>query len=340
MDVDDWPLPRSDRRLCRSYHLAGANLSDLPSALGKRGRDGSGPITQRFRASNRVVRFPSNGPRITAQRVDPRNMYARPDTATRGGSGHIDYGSAGMSGAVGRLVRRSSGVSAGRYRTSSMGRSYPPYTQRRGYKRLLSGVRFSSPLRGFLGPAGDLKFKDVAFFASVFNTTGAVSHLDVIPTGTTVNTREGKAYQVLSCQIRGNAQSGTTTAVALGAIYLIWDFQPNKALAAVTDILDTASANSFIKRENASRFKILMQRHYSFTGLLGTPATGNEQFAVEEFVRIPASSSVATTTVADTTGVIGNRVSGALLMVTVGDTAAGTAAPNYEVGLRINFRDI
>lgn len=348
MDYGEWPMPtaRAERLTRRAYYMTGFDPSTLTSALGKRVRPGSGPGMTPARITNRnVLRLRrSTGVRISPAAVYPRTLYARPDvpdiSATRSwGNGHIDGGAAGMAGARGRLsAGRSSYPRAGMVRSSS--RTLAPYSQRRGYKRLINYTRLHQPMRGFLGPAGDQKFHDVAFFGSVMNTTGAISHLDVIPTGTGVSTREGKCCQITSFQVRGECQSGTTTAVALGAVYFVWDYQPNKALAAVLDVLDTASANSFIKRENASRFRILAQRHYSMTGLLGTPATGCEQFAVEEFIRVPASSSVVTCTINDTTGVIADRVSGALLMVTVGDTAAGTAAPNYNVGIRVNFRDI
>lgn len=323
-----------DNRTRRRAILSSFDMGNLTSARSKRERLGSGPITN-------VV--PPPAPRSSSRfggplRLRPRLLYAKPDDATgykrsRPDTEHISYGGPGMSGAVGR------------YSVSRAGRARSYTRQYKYAKRLDRGPsvryqRLHQPMRGFLGPAGDQKYVDVAFGAYAMSTTGAITHISIVPQGTTVNTREGKAFQVSSVQVRGQAQSGSTTAVAMGSVYWVWDFQPNKALAAITDVLDTANANSFIKRENASRFKMIAQRHYSFTGTLATPATGNEQFTVEEFLPLPSLASIATCTVADTTGAIGNRVTGALLMITVGDTATGTAAPNLNVGIRVNFRDI
>jgi len=209
------------------------------------------------------------------------------------------------------------------------------------YARSRGGRRTAQMnLRGFLGAAGDAKYVDTTLAAYALNTTGSVTHVSIVPTGTTVGSRDGKAFRCTSVQVRGNAQADTTTLVGTGAAYLVWDRQPNKALAAVTDILDSASSASLPKRENASRFKILKKWRWAFSGNNTTAGQINDTsiYDVDDYVRLP-SDCVATCTAADTTGVIGNRVTGALLLVTVGDVGAGTADANLNVGVRLNFAD-
>jgi len=195
--------------------------------------------------------------------------------------------------------------------------------------------------RGFVGAAGEAKYFDIAIGVLPLNTTGSVSHLDIIPTGTTVNSRDGRKFKNTSFQIRGVAAADTTTTSANGAMYLVWDRQPNKALAGVTDILDTASSSSFAKRENAQRFKIIKKWRYQFAGNITTAGqqTTATAFDIDDYVRLP-EECVAECTTADTTGAIGNRVTGALLLLTIGNTGAGTTDANVSITTRVNFVDM
>lgn len=192
--------------------------------------------------------------------------------------------------------------------------------------------------RGFVGLAGDRKYVDTATAFYVMNTTGTITHVSIVPTGSTVNTREGKAFRVTSFQVRGYVSVDSTTTLATGMLLMVWDYQPNKALAAITDVLDSADSLSLIKRENNARFKIIMKRRYAVSGNAVTPATGNEIHDVDEFCNLPGDA-YALCTAADTTGVIGNRINGALLMITVGDIITGTADCFARLTVRTNFTE-
>ncbi len=193
-------------------------------------------------------------------------------------------------------------------------------------------------LRGFLG--ADAKYVDVANTAYVADTTGTITHLSVVPQGTTVNSRDGKAWVNTTLLVRGNV--GTPDSSDYGpqvaALYIVWDKQPNKALPAITDILDSASANAFSKRENALRFQIVRKFRYSVEGSKDTALTNSSGYDVDQYVRLP-SDAVSLTTAGDTTGAIGNRIQGALYAVTVGTAGSGDAA-RFNVGYRLNFKDV
>lgn len=194
--------------------------------------------------------------------------------------------------------------------------------------------------RGFVPGAlgADAKYFDVASATYAANTTGSITHLNIIAQGNTINKREGKAYRIKNIQIRGVIESDTTTTRAQVAFYLVWDKQPNKALAAITDIFDTVDSNSFTKRENTGRFRILKKWHRVVIGNTTTPATGRECIDVDKYLKLP-KDLVTMCTTADTTGVIGDIITGALLWVSMGSVVAGTADANFTGGFRIGFSD-
>lgn len=138
--------------------------------------------------------------------------------------------------------------------------------------------------------------------------------------------------------MRGLVQADATSLVPQWANYLVWDRQPNKALAAITDVLDSANSLSFPKRENAQRFKIIKQWRGTFAGNITTPAGDTVEVDVDEYVKLPPEC-VSSFTTADTTGVIGDIITGALLFISVGNIAAGTSDANTQLGFRVNFRD-
>lgn len=191
--------------------------------------------------------------------------------------------------------------------------------------------------RGFItSAAADAKFFDVASAGYALNTTGSITHLDIIPQGTTVNSREGKSYRVKSVLIRGFLAADTTTTTCQYGIYLVWDKQPNKALAAITDVLVSANSSAFTNRENAGRFIILKKWHGVLSGNVTAPTSYPTIVDIDERYVCPPGL-ISEKTNADTTGVIGNTINGALLLVTVGNQAAGTADANLSAGFRINF---
>ena len=209
----------------------------------------------------------------------------------------------------------------------------PAFKRTSTYRRMVN--------RGFLGAAGEAKFFDIASGVLPLNTTGSISHLDIVPTGTTVNSRDGRKFKNQSFQVRGVAQADNTTTVCTGAMYLVWDRQPNKALAGITDVLDAATPIAFSKRENAQRFKIIKKWRWAFGGnnLTAGQQTSASIYDIDDYVKLP-EECVAECTTLDTTGAIGNRITGALLLITVGTSAPGTADANVQITTRVNFVDI
>jgi len=78
---------------------------------------------------------------------------------------------------------------------------------------------------------------------------------------------------------------------------------------------------------------------YALSGNNVTPATGNETALIDEYITVKHLDLIAQCTVADTTGVIGARINGALLFVGVGDNGAGTTDCEMKLQYRIGFTD-
>lgn len=240
--------------------------------------------------------------------------YFKASKYSRGNSYRVGAARRSSKGARAVVVATVRGRSVGRYR------SRPRPNSTRGYLK-----------------ANDAKFVDLPQELFNNNTTGTIKLIATIPQGTTVNTREGKACQLTSVRLRGNMFTDTTTTATHVCNYLVWDKQPNKALAAIADIFTSASSLAFPNRENAQRFRIIKQWRRAFSGNVTAPVGASVMMAVDEW--IPLKGCVTSYTAADTTGVIGNIITGALLFVAVGDQASGTADGNSNISFRVNFKD-
>lgn len=195
--------------------------------------------------------------------------------------------------------------------------------------------------RGFIGSRGDAKYLDVPAHSYQYDTTGEIIHLDVVPRGTSVSSREGKAFRITSVHVRGFAYNEEAATANLCAHYLVWDFAPNKALPVIADVLDSASSLSFPRRENEGRFLLLDSQRFRLEGAPGGTPTGTPVSQVLDYhVKLPAQC-VALCTGADETGLIGNRINGALYCISVGSTApAADANARGDLAFRIEILDV
>jgi len=196
------------------------------------------------------------------------------------------------------------------------------------------------PMRygGYRTPAGRLerKFVDTAVATYEMDTTGSVALIATVPQGAGESQRIGREINLHSLQIHGTVQAKTTTTLAAGRFLVVWDKQPNAALAAITDILNTANYYSFLNDQNKKRFKILMNRPFTFSGNSTTPASGNEVQVIDDYIKLKRRQTTYGTV---GTGAIGDIKTGALLFVVAGNTAAGTAACTAVCGFRTRFID-
>lgn len=190
----------------------------------------------------------------------------------------------------------------------------------------------------FASQSYERKYTDTAVAAYELDTTGSVTLISVIPQGASQSQRIGRKVENKSIEVRGQVNTKTTTTITSGRVMLVYDRQPNKALAAVTDVLESASYYAFKKDENKNRFLILKDKHFKTTGNQ-TAAQINDSGIqnVHWFLKLPRGLITEYSTAG--TGVIGDITTGALLLVVIGTTAAGTAAMQAQLAFRVRFDD-
>jgi len=191
-------------------------------------------------------------------------------------------------------------------------------------------------IRGFVGRAGDQQYVDATLDQASINTTPTVQHVSIVPQGNTVNSRVGRGFRCQNARIRLQVSADSTAQMNTVRMMLVWDYQPNKALAGFTDIFDAASPVTQPKRENSMRFKIIRDWKFVLLGnsTLATPATRRY---LDTYIKLPADANSLLTN-ADTTGVIGDVIQGALLFCTIGENGT-TADAGMTGNIRVNFTE-
>lgn len=191
--------------------------------------------------------------------------------------------------------------------------------------------------RGYIGRSGDQHFVDATITQAVIGTTATLQHISIVPQDSTVNGRNGRAFRCQTARIRLTMSPDSTAQLNFLKYALVWDYQPNKALAAYTDIYDAATVQSQPKKENDMRFKIIKEWNIKLPGN-ATLALDNSQAWIDTTVRLPRDANVILTT-ADTTGVIGDVIQGALIFTTLGTNGAGTTDAGCIGTVRVNFSE-
>lgn len=181
----------------------------------------------------------------------------------------------------------------------------------------------------------DRGFVDTAVTSYVADTTGTLTLMATIAQGTSVNQRVGKKIMYASIQIRGRVFSGTACTTTDTAFIIVYDRRPTGALPAITDVLVSASAGSMNNDDNSGRFQIVRRQDHTLVGNTTTPATGKECFSVDDFIKFRRPAVYK----AGAAGTIGDIEEGALYLVTIGVTAAGTGAATFSMGWRIRFTE-
>lgn len=163
-------------------------------------------------------------------------------------------------------------------------------------------------------------------------TSVNVTCLNLIAQGTSQNERVGKIIRIRNIGLRGTIEadhSGLNGVADPGGnlIMLVWDKQPNRALATGDDILQygegliapDAPSSTFLNMYNADRF-VVLRRYYEVLGPWEKDA-GFQGYAGSPTVdKIDWNLSVDLETVyRNANGVIGSIHTGALLLVTTGD---------------------
>jgi len=217
-----------------------------------------------------------------------------------------------------------------------MAKKFAPKIKTNFKNRTYFGHSPSQTLRG----AGEFKYYDIGpIFTTPITDTVQITHLDSIPMTDTVSGRNGQRFQPTKARIRMTLRSNTSTQVTNMYMALIWDYEPKKTLANAAEIMQSPlTVTGMPNRDNAGRFRVIKRWNFSFAGNFTNPATGLECAFIDEYIKLP-TGLVAVCDRIDTSGVIGNRIEGALIMIAQSDVSAVGNAIVTSSTCRINFRE-
>jgi len=198
------------------------------------------------------------------------------------------------------------------------------------FRKLVTATRRAAPLRtgGFFGASvrskAEKKVTDLPVANYACDTTGTVTLLNGVSTGTDYTQRIGRRIHMKSLYIRGIVQpEDSSTNANLARIIILYDTQTNTTLPNIGDILEGSSSISHLNLNNRSRFKVLADMTYAMgtfnTGATVAVAGSPTVHSVERYIKL--SHSVFYNGTAAT---IGSIDSGSLLMVTMGSVIPGT----------------
>lgn len=219
--------------------------------------------------------------------------------------------------------------------SARVGTSYRSYRRnRRGPYR--AGGFYGASVRS----AAERKVVDTAPAAYNVNTTGSVTLLNGVSTGTDFTERIGRRINITAIQARGYCGQDIVGPAGVNDLRLmiIEDVQCNGVIATIADIFTNATSTSFMNMNNRERFKVHWDRRVTLgpidrtatTSYAGSPQTSN--FNVYKRCNIPVVFE-------GTSAGIGSISSGALYFVVLGNTAAGQSDAFVTAAFRCRFID-
>lgn len=182
-------------------------------------------------------------------------------------------------------------------------------------------------------------YVDLTATSYALDTTGSITFIATVPTGTSVITRVGKRITWKSIQIRGNIVGNSAAVVNDVAVIFVYDRRPRGAVPAITDVLLSADSKAFNNDANSGRFQILRRFDLSCVGNTTSAANSTESTLIS-FDQFIDMKSKKCTFMAAGSGAIADVSEGALYMITVGSNVAGTSAATLNVGVRTRFVDV
>jgi len=184
------------------------------------------------------------------------------------------------------------------------------------------------------------KVVDVLDTTTAVNTTGSVTLLNGVATGTDFTDRIGRRTNTVAIQLRGIVQRDTTTGTQtadLLRILVIEDMQTNGVAPGIADIFNQAVGDAFINMNNRERFKVHMDEQLPMGPSLSTagavnpsPSTYNINFYKKCNIPTVYEGTAATSA---------SISSGAVYLVTLGSRAAGNDDSIFRWSSRVRFVD-
>ena len=211
-----------------------------------------------------------------------------------------------------------------------------------GYDRsrggLTANARQKSALR-LLAASKETGYVDLTLASYALDTTGSVTLLNAVAQGAAVTQRVGKKIVMKGLQCRGYMQNNSAAIANDVAYMIVYDKRPTGALPAITDILVSVDASSLNNDNNNGRFQILKRCDEVLLGNTNAAANYLDSMYKSNDFWLDLKSRPVVYKAAGT-GAIGDIEEGALYLVTVGNTAAGTSAAAMAAAFRLRFLDV
>lgn len=169
------------------------------------------------------------------------------------------------------------------------------------------------------------------------NTTGSIALIATIPQNASTNGRIGKRVSLKSLQCHGSVIGNAAVTITDIAILIVYDKRPTGTLPAITDILVSATASSFNNDNNSGRFRILKRIDKVLIGSAANQYTSSSAIDADWFLSLRSLPSVFKSA---GTGAMGDIEEGALYVVTVGSSGAGTSAATANLSFRTRYVDV
>lgn len=186
----------------------------------------------------------------------------------------------------------------------------------------------------------ELKVVETGTAQYACDTTGSVTCLNLLATGTDFNTRIGRKVALKSVQVRGTVYPvDSATQSGSARVMIVYDDNPNGgSIAAISDILQASEGDAFMNLNNRDRFKVIADFHLPI-GRVDSTATQSYAVApgihaINCFKKLNHPVIFNNTT----TATIGAIQQGALLLVTLGSQGAGLGA-QAQLTCRVRFSD-
>lgn len=196
---------------------------------------------------------------------------------------------------------------------------------------------------GFYGPTirrsiNERKTIDVDPASYVCDTTGSVTLLNGVATGTDFTDRIGRKITIKSLYLTGFiAPTDDTITHNMARIIVVYDMQTNGAAPVVTDVLKSSTSTSQINLQNRDRFRILIDKRYCVAKVDNT--------ATQTFSGAPSMHKVQIykrlnleTLFGGTAATVGSIQTGSIYLITIG-SAAANAGSSFTGSSRVRFLD-
>lgn len=171
-----------------------------------------------------------------------------------------------------------------------------------------------------------------------FDTTGSVTLLNGVATGTDFTDRIGRKIVLKSMYLRGILKPvDNNVGNTLCRLIIVYDMQTNGAAPAITDVLKSASPSAQLNMNNRDRFKILVDRAYALGGVSDATtqsfSSGKNVYSIKKYKKCNLE-----TLYNGTTNAVGSIATGSIYMITIGDQVAGNGGQG-NISSRIRFVD-